>query len=78
MVEAEDDIEFLPEVEGNDQFAIWKAYLGECSPAERRRYLALDMARLCGSAPEKLVERGAEISRFLESGEGSAKLKVVK
>jgi hypothetical protein len=41
------------------------SYLEQVSLEEMRRYIALDMARLVGATPDKLVKHSREIERFL-------------
>lgn len=41
------------------------SYLEQIELDEMRRYIALDMARLVGAAPEKLVKYSQDIERFL-------------
>jgi hypothetical protein len=59
------DIEVIPEDELPADQTVHEAYFDLVPLEEKRRYLALDMARLCGPLPDKLVKLAQDIDKFL-------------
>lgn len=60
-VSEELEIELEPEEEDN----IHVAFFDKLTTEEQRRYVCLDMARLCGSLPDKVVEHAAKMEKFM-------------
>lgn len=60
-----DDLEITLDPEPDDEDNIHQSFFDRLTPEEQRRYVCLDMARLCGSLPEKMVEHAAKMEKFL-------------
>lgn len=70
------DVEIVPEVDEEDN--VHRYYIDKIELAEHRRYICVDMCRLAGSLPDKLVEHAKKLEAFLiGEPEKKAKLKVV-
>lgn len=59
------DVELVPEDETPADPTVHEAYFDLVPLEEKRRYLALDMARLCGPLPDKVVKLAQDIDKFL-------------
>lgn len=66
-----DDLEIIPEADEEPERSY---FVDKIDLLELRRYVCLDLARMCGPLPEKTVKLAAEMEAFL-TGNG---LKVVK
>lgn len=66
-----DDLEIIPEADDEPERSY---FVDKIDLLELRRYVCLDLARMCGPLPEKTVKLAAEMEAFL-TGNG---LKVVK
>jgi hypothetical protein len=54
------------EIEINEDSALTpEGYFAQASLDELRRYVCLDLARLGGAMPDKLVKTGRDMERFL-------------
>lgn len=57
------DVELVPEDEEDEE--VHSYYVDKIDLAEHRRYIALDMARMAGPLPDKLVKLAQDIEKFL-------------
>ena len=60
----DEEYEVVQEDEPESDIAL--PYLGQIELPELRRYVALDMARMLGSLPDKAPDLAAKIDRFLQ------------
>jgi hypothetical protein len=58
------DIELVPDEAPADE-SVHAGWFDNASPDEQRRYLCLDMARMAGALPEKVVSVAVEMEKFL-------------
>ena len=58
------DVELIPEEEADEDVHVY--YIDQIDLAEHRRYVALDMARMAGPLPDKLVKLAQDIEKFLQ------------
>ena len=59
------DVELLPEEQEPADQTIHSAYYELITLEEKRRYLCIDMARMCNALPEKVVPIAVEMEKFL-------------
>lgn len=60
---SEEEVEIVPD--DQEDVNVYLTYFERIELPELRRFVALDMARVAGAMPDKLVKHGREIERFL-------------
>ena len=59
------EVELIPEEQEPADPSVHMAYYDSIELAEKRRYLCIDMARMCNALPKEVVPIAADMERFL-------------